>query len=90
MLSLILGVHATILAIDHLFAVIMCRPLLRLSQHLLYALLVSWDQLNLEITRNGHERALELVVINVIRVGWLALAGNNLVATEYSDQRRVQ
>lgn len=54
-------------------------PLLCRTQNFLCCSLISRDQLDFEVLWNSNQRRLELVVLNIVCVGRLRLAGNNLV-----------
>jgi len=53
------------------------RPLLTRTLHT-----ISRNQTDLEVSRDGHERALELVVVYVVGIRGLALAGYDAVAAD--------
>ena len=55
------------------------RPQPRLLQALQIQLRVTRDQSHLEIPRDGHQRCLELVVVDVVGRGRLRLAGHDAV-----------
>lgn len=63
---------------------------LRLSQTFLRDRSVSWNQLNLKILRDGHQRCFELVILDIIRIRWLRLTGHDLVGGENTYERGVE
>lgn len=66
------------------------RSQLRLSQTFLRDRSVSWNQLNLEILRDGHQRCLELVILDIIRIRWLRFTSHDLVGGENTYERSVE
>lgn len=79
------------LFLSSLLCIIIFGPLGGIGHDLLDdGLVVPRDQLDLEVTGDGHQGALELVVVDVICVGGFIVTGNDLVTGQQSDQGGVE
>lgn len=76
--------------VSSLVLVILLRPLLCRSKTLLSHRVISRNELHLEVSGNGHQCSLELIVINIVGVRWLRLARNDFVRSEDADEGRVE
>lgn len=81
---------AHIKALGSLLLVMLPSPLLSGVHTLVHHTRVARDQPHFELARDGHQRGLELVVVDVVGVGRAVLAGDDPVRGQDADQRRVE
>jgi hypothetical protein len=66
--------------------VVLFGSLLSLHQTFFGHPVVPGYQLDLEVSWDRNERRFELVVVNIVGIGWLRLTGNDLVGRQDADQ----